>query len=80
MSEVLYLECPRCNISIEVLMCQLNCRIFRCGVYKHNMEQINPHAPLSVCEELVKQDLIYGCGQAFKILDDMSVVVCEYTE
>lgn len=78
--EVFSFNCPRCQIQIEVLMSQLNCRIFRCGVYKHNMEPINPHASLEECTSLLEQDVIYGCTQPFKILQDMTVVTCEYTE
>ena len=34
--------CPHCNISIIVLKTELNCCIFRCGIYKNsNNQEIN---------------------------------------
>lgn len=29
-----FLECPHCGVTIEVPKRQVNCKIFRCGVYK----------------------------------------------
>jgi len=59
------IECPHCQQSIEIL--ELNCRIFRCGIYKRNFGQIDPHMPKIFCEELVANNAIYGCGKPFKI-------------
>ena len=59
------IECPHCEQVIEVV--ELNCRIFRCGVYKHNYHQIDPHMPKIQCEQLVANGEIYGCGKPFKI-------------
>jgi hypothetical protein len=70
------IECPHCFISIIVEA--LNCRIFRCGIYKHNNEQINPHLCKAECDQLFLSDAIYGCGKPFQILDDLSVVICDY--
>jgi hypothetical protein len=78
--EIFTFNCPKCNIQIEVLIKELNCRIFRCGAYKETLEPINPHASLEECNNLLKNDLIYGCTQPFKILQNMEVVTCEYTE
>ena len=60
-----FIHCPHCNQMIEVI--ELNCRIFRCGVEKQNMTQINPHLCKEACEQLVLQNKIYGCGKPFKI-------------
>ena len=62
---ILIIECPHCQQSIEVV--ELNCRIFRCGIYKRNFGQIDPHMPKIFCEELVANNAIYGCGKPFKI-------------
>jgi len=62
---MLFIHCPHCNQMIEVI--ELNCKIFRCGVQKTNMEQIHPHLPREQCEQLVLQDKIYGCGKPFRI-------------
>lgn len=67
--------CPNCDNYIEIL--ELNCCIFRHGVYKVSKQQINPHSPKDVIEQLIKDDLILGCGKPFKIVNGLAVV-CEY--
>ena len=68
-------QCPTCNIYIEIL--ELNCKIFRCGMYKNSFTQIPPHLEKSECEQLVLYDLIYGCGHPFKIVNGIPYV-CDY--
>jgi hypothetical protein len=46
---------------------QVNCGIFRHGVYIENNKQINPHAKKELCEKLVAEKLIFGCGKPFKL-------------
>jgi hypothetical protein len=70
------IKCPHCEQYIEIL--ELNCRIFRCGVYKQTGNQINSHLDEISCKELKKNDLIYGCGKPFKILQDNTIEICEY--
>jgi hypothetical protein len=74
----LIVNCPNCNI--PVLIAELNCRIFRHGVLKSNNNQINPHASKEECEYYIKNDLMYGCGKPFKILEgnDFKTEICEY--
>jgi hypothetical protein len=76
------LVCPHCEGTIIVLHNELNCRIFRHGVYLANGEPIPPHSPQVECERLVAQNLIAGCGKPFRVVtqDDGSelAVVCEY--
>ena len=62
-------QCPNCGIFIEVL--ELNCKIFRCGVYKDSYIQIPPHLPEPDCIRLVQEDLIYGCGRPFQIINNI---------
>jgi hypothetical protein len=62
-----YFKCPNCAIYIIVFLKELNCKIFRCGVYKSNNQPINPHMPKNMCDELKKEDLIYGCSEPFTI-------------
>ena len=74
-------NCPHCSEEIIVKISELNCRIFRHGVYKHNYEQVNPHLPQIECERHVSQDLVYGCCKPFEIITDGSknyVQICEY--
>jgi hypothetical protein len=72
--------CPHCNMLIHIQ--QLNCKIFRHGVYKHNNEQINPHASKIECDSLVVNNQIYGCGKPFLVeLDQngkMYSIICDY--
>lgn len=56
------LYCPHCNISIQIE--QVNCAIFRCGIYKSNYQQLNPHMSKEEYEKI--KDEIYGCGQPFQ--------------
>jgi hypothetical protein len=43
-------------------MLELNCAIFRHGVYKSNWQQVDPHATDI-------PDDIYGCGMQFQIIN-----------
>ena len=78
----LIFTCPHCNEIIIVNKKDLNCRIFRHGVYKNNHKQINPHLKKEICDFLVKNKLIYGCGKPFQIVYDnennYNVVICDY--
>ena len=57
------LRCPHCNeyIAIE----EINCKIFRHGVFKNTGIQIDPHLPKNLCDYYVENNLIYGCGKPF---------------
>ena len=63
-------ECPHCQGTIIIAQNELNCRIFRHGVYKINMQPIHPHAPKIECDRLVQEDLIFGCGKPFFVKDN----------
>ena len=76
MQNELIINCPHCNIFIVIV--KLNCKIFRCGVYKTNFEQINPHLHKTLCDELATNNLIYGCGKPFRIDDNNKVIICDY--
>jgi len=56
---------------IEIL--EINCAIFRCGIYKNNYSQVNPHATKEQCDKLAQDGLIYGCGKPFKVVDGVAV-------
>jgi hypothetical protein len=73
--------CPHCIIPILIMKNEINCAIFRHGVLKKSKKQINPHASKEYCDSLIKNDLIYGCGKPFKLINDNGVyspVICEY--
>jgi len=73
------INCPHCNEPI--LIEELNCKIFRHGVLKSTNQQINPHLSKSECDNLILNDLIYGCGKPFiiNIIDNnYKVEICDY--
>lgn len=70
-------KCPHCNINIEVLKNQVNCKIFRCGIYKSTGKPIPPHTKKPECDRLVNQNLIYGCSKPFT-MDGKNVNICDY--
>lgn len=69
-------NCPHCGTTIEVDKKNVNCGIFRCGMYKKG-GQIPPHASKQICDLLVARDLIYGCGKPFSIKKGV-VSICDY--
>ena len=74
-------QCPNCYEFVVVKKSELNCKIFRHGILKSNYEQIDPHLPKEECDKLIKNDLIFGCGKPFKILEDSnkySAIICDY--
>jgi rRNA maturation protein Nop10 len=73
-------NCPQCGELTEVAVPDLNCHIFRHGVYKANLEPIPPHHPKEECDKLVAEELVYGCCKPFRIVsgDPPLVEVCEY--
>ena len=78
--------CPHC--SDPIIIEKLNCGIFRHGVVKKTGKQIDPHSAKEVCDDLKSQDLIYGCGKPFQIVDanagnsqsgsNFIVSICDY--
>ena len=59
MKKELIINCPHCDQLIIIV--ELNCRIFRCGVLKLNGEQIYSHLNKNICDDLTANNLIYGC-------------------
>lgn len=76
---MLILSCPHCKI--PVIIEELNCHIFRHGVLIETGKQIDPHLEKRMCEKLIKDNLIYGCGKPFQIVkneDTFLAVICDY--
>ena len=59
------LLCPHCHLPIEIE--EVNCGIFRHGTFKSSGRQIYQHLDRQGCEQLVRDDLIYGCGRPFRV-------------
>ena len=79
MENEIVVTCPHCREL--VLISELNCKIFRHGVYISNGEQVNPHAPKNICDEIFQQKIIYGCGKPFQIEimnHNYIAVICDY--
>jgi hypothetical protein len=77
----LIVSCPHCSHEIYILKKELNCRIFRHGIYKKNLKQIDPHMKKEGCDRLKKEDLIYGCGKPFKVVEnnnEFKAEICGY--
>jgi hypothetical protein len=70
-------ECPHCYGLIEVELQQVNCGIFRHGIFKNTGEFVPPHSTKSECDEYVYTDIIFGCCKPFKIKDD-NAEICDY--
>jgi len=71
--------CPHCDAPI--LIEKLNCGIFRHGIIKKTGKQVDPHASKDLCDNLITQDMIYGCGKPFQIVEkegSFVVTICEY--
>lgn len=84
-AKIMIVLCPHCKDT--VIIEQLNCCIFRHGVFKDSGQQISPHAPKLECDNLFENNLIFGCSKPFQIVKDetdpsniqkMKVVICEY--
>ncbi len=73
------LKCPHCN---ELLIIEkINCAIFRHGIMKKNLKQIDPHSLKELCDYFVNNDLIYGCGKPFRIVfkdNNLETEICDY--
>lgn len=77
-----YVYCPHCEQLILIYKNEINCAIFRHGVMKSNLKQIEPHLPKPICDKLAKEGLIYGCGKPFKLVlnreKEYVAVKCDY--
>jgi hypothetical protein len=71
--EFIFFECVHCDGEIAIKISELNCRIFRHGIYKKTYEQINPHMKKKECDRLFNQKLIYGCGKPFRIVEEIQI-------
>jgi len=73
------LICPHCQNF--VLIQKINCTIFRHGILKKNGKQINAHTPRGMCEYYINNNLIYGCGKPFRIVNNngtLETEICDY--
>lgn len=78
----LIVNCPHCHM--YVLIESINCGIFRHGQLKNDKLgtiELNPHESKEICELLISEDKIYGCGKPFRIYykdSELIVEKCDY--
>ena len=80
MSEFYIFECPHCHGTVIVMKNELNCRIFRHGIYKDG-NQLPPHSPKELCDKFVEDKENFGCGKPFKIIgenENVKIEPCDY--
>jgi thioester reductase-like protein len=51
-----------------VKVSELNCTIFRCGIYVADGKQISQHMTRDAAMALVKSGLVIGCGNQYQIV------------
>jgi len=75
-------KCPYCDLLVLLPKQEFNCKIYRHGILKSSMKQIDPHLDKVVCDTLAREGLIYGCGKPFKIThiigDNYKIEKCGY--
>lgn len=81
--EIYYLECPHCKGLIEIHEADINCSIFRHGVYIDSGTQMNPHASREECEGAFSKGKIIGCGKPFRFIKSTEfhkvyLEICDY--
>ena len=81
MDNHIIIQCPHCKEYIQILKKEFNCKIFRHGILKSNLKQINPYLKREDCDRLKNEDLIYGCGKPFQLIElngSYIAVICDY--
>lgn len=76
-----HMNCPHCEDEIIVYKDELNCKIFRHGIYKDSYQQINPHMNKINCDKLVLENKVYGCAKPFQIIkieNKLYITICDY--
>ena len=71
-------DCPNCGEPVQLFLNELNCKIFRHGVYKKSGQQIDPHLDEKSCNSLKNKNKIYGCGKPFRVNDFLKLEKCDY--
>ena len=80
-SEHIIITCPHCQEYILVYLKEFNCKIFRHGTFKKNLKQIDPHLKKTECDRLIKENLLYGCGKPFQLINTNNKIIavkCDY--
>lgn len=71
-------NCPHCQLDIIIFRNEINCSIFRHGIYKKTGNQIDPHLNKDECDKLASKGKIYGCGKPFRLNEFGRLEKCDY--
>ena len=74
-------NCPHCDIPVQIMSNEINCAIFRHGIFKNNGRQMDPHTKKDLCDRYASEGLIYGCGKPFRLNvcnHNIIATVCDY--
>ena len=61
-------QCPHCHGMLFIE--KINCGVFRHAMYKDG-RQFPPHASENECINAVNNGTVFGCGKAFRIIDNV---------
>lgn len=75
--DALVFACPHCRLLVLVHKADVNCAIFRHAAYKGTGAQIPPHAPQSLCEDVVRMGAVDGCALPFRLVQRANAWVAE---
>jgi hypothetical protein len=81
MDNHIIIQCPHCKDYIQVFIKEFNCKIFRHGIFKDSLKQIDPHLKKVECDRLKNENLIYGCGKPFELIitgNGYETKICDY--
>jgi hypothetical protein len=78
MEDFVLTSCPKCGTTIQIFKRDINCRIFRCGIFKASNQPIAPHAAKAQIDAWLAQGRLHGCGQPFRLNAKNSAEVCDY--
>ncbi len=78
---IFFVVCPHCNSFVEINVNEINCAIFRHGIFKDTLLQMDPHTPKHMCDKFREYNLIYGCGKPFRLIVENNIytaIKCDY--
>ena len=80
-NNIICVNCPHCDEYVAINLFEINCAIFRHGVFKDTLQPIPPHSSKEFCDSLKERDFIFGCGKPFRLTIinyQYKTVICDY--
>ena len=68
--KILFFNVLIVKILFSFIKKSLICKIFRHDYYKSNHQQIESHSSKEVCDNLLKENKIYGCSKPFILIEE----------